>query len=87
MKDKQIEKLRLTVAELNLEYPKRYYFGVNNENCSGDNIKNCKNTFNSFDCHNLENVNNAISANAKPNLHIKIFKKFVIFYLHLKCIL
>lgn len=51
-----IEKFREEFAKFQLGFPKRYYYGVKTENCSGDDISNAKNAKNTFHASDVEDV-------------------------------
>ncbi len=42
------------LQKFQLQFPKKFYHGRNNNNVSGDYLKHCKNTKHSFVCQNLE---------------------------------
>lgn len=51
-----IERFREKFNKFQLDFPKRYYYGVKTENCSGDDISNAKNAKNTFYAANVEDV-------------------------------
>lgn len=51
-----VGKLAAKVAELQLQHPRKFYFGHSNDAFSGDHIRNVRNSYHCFHCHELENV-------------------------------
>jgi len=51
-----IGKFKVEFQKFQLGFPKRFYYGLNTENCSGDDISNSKNCKNTFYAENAEDI-------------------------------